>query len=155
MTVEQQVVATKPHSYSSNVTAPTCTEDGYTTHTCTRCSDSYTDSKTDKLGHTAATAVVENNVDPTCTAKGSYDSVIYCEVCGKRWRMTELGELEALSGETEFSHIPDWYKWERDEVKKEIENAAPILEYTETLRFKVADTWYEDELINEYQFNWN
>ena len=35
---------------------------------------------------------------------------IFCEECGKRWRMTELGELEALSGETEFSHIPDWYE---------------------------------------------
>ena len=28
--------------------------------------------------------------------------------------------MSALSGDTEFSHIPDWYKWEREEVKKEI-----------------------------------
>jgi hypothetical protein len=47
---------------------------------------------------------------------------IYCEVCGKRWRMTELGELEALSGETEFSHIPDWYEWQREQVRLQIEN---------------------------------
>lgn len=34
------------HSYVSVVTAPTCVNDGYTTHTCSFCSDSYTDSET-------------------------------------------------------------------------------------------------------------
>lgn len=43
----------------------------------------------------------------------------------------------------------------RNELRKEIENAAAVLEYTETLRFKLNDPWYEDPLINEYQFNWN
>lgn len=45
---------------------------------------------------------------------------LWCEECGKRWKMTELGELEALSGETEFSHIPDWFKWERENVRNEV-----------------------------------
>jgi len=43
----------------------------------------------------------------------------------------------------------------RNALKKEIENAAVVLEYAETLRFKLNDPWYEDTLINEYQFNWN
>lgn len=43
-----------------------------------------------------------------------------CGECGKEWTMTELGELEAVDGETEFSHIPDWYEWERENVKKEV-----------------------------------
>ena len=43
-----------------------------------------------------------------------------CEACGKTWTMSELGELSADSGETEFSHIPDWYEWERENVKKEV-----------------------------------
>ena len=38
------------HSYTAKVTAPTCTERGYTTHTCT-CGDSYVDAYTDALGH--------------------------------------------------------------------------------------------------------
>ncbi len=46
---------------------------------------------------------------------------LFCESCGKRWRMTELGELEAVDGETEFSHIPDWYEWERANVRAEVE----------------------------------
>ena len=39
------------HNYSSVVTAPTCTTEGYTTHTCSRCNDSYTDTETTKLSH--------------------------------------------------------------------------------------------------------
>ena len=31
----------------------------------------------EKLGHTAGEAVVENKVAPTCTADGSYDTVVY------------------------------------------------------------------------------
>lgn len=51
-------------------------------------------------------------------SKGIY---LYCEQCGKKWEYTELGELKAVEGNTEFSHIPDWYEWERDEVRKEVE----------------------------------
>jgi len=69
------------HSYNSVVTAPTCTEKGYTTHTCADCGDSYVDTYVDALGHTNGEAVVENNVAPTCTAEGSYDNVVYCTVC--------------------------------------------------------------------------
>ena len=45
---------------------------------------------------------------------------LWCDHCGKEWEMTELGELRALEGETEFSHIPDWYEWERSNVRKEV-----------------------------------
>ena len=44
-----------------------------------------------------------------------------CEACGKSWTMSELGELSADRGETEFSHIPDWYEWERANVRREVE----------------------------------
>ena len=45
---------------------------------------------------------------------------VKCEHCGKAWQMTELGELVALDGETEFSHIPDWYEWQRANVRREV-----------------------------------
>ena len=45
---------------------------------------------------------------------------LFCESCGKSWTMSELGELSADEGETEFSHIPDWYEWERANVQKEV-----------------------------------
>ena len=33
--------------------------------------------------HTPGSPVIENNVEPTCTAPGSYDSVVYCADCGE------------------------------------------------------------------------
>jgi hypothetical protein len=52
------------------------------------------------------------------TSKGSQ---LICQACGKTYEMSEFGELKALEGETEFPHIPDWYEWERGNVRKEIE----------------------------------
>jgi len=54
----------------------------------------------------------------------SKGTILTCDACGKSWEMSELGELSAQTGETEFSHIPDWYEWERENVKKEIEEGA-------------------------------
>ena len=45
---------------------------------------------------------------------------LFCESCRKVWDMDELGELHALEGNTEFSHIPDWYEWERGNVRQEV-----------------------------------
>ena len=51
----------------------------------------------------------------------SKGSTLTCEACGKSWEMSELGELKAKEGNTEFAHIPNWYEWERANVRKEIE----------------------------------
>ena len=48
-------------------------------------------------------------------------TTLKCSYCGKTWELTPLGELKALEGDTEFSHIPDWYAWEREQVRQEIE----------------------------------
>ena len=64
------------------VTAPSCEVGGYTTYTCTGCGETVIGNVVSAVGHTAAEAVVENNVDPSCTEGGSYDSVVYCSVCG-------------------------------------------------------------------------
>ena len=49
---------------------------------------------------------------------------LFCESCGKQWEMDELSELHAVERETEFSHIPDWYEWERANVRKEVERGT-------------------------------
>ena len=58
-----------PHSYSSIVTPPTCTEQGYTTHTCSKCGDSYKDTYVKENGHTYGKweKVDETNHKRTCT----------------------------------------------------------------------------------------
>ncbi len=62
---------------------------------------------------------------PNCMTESemcSKGSEIYCAHCGKRWSVNEDGTLTAQSGETEFTHIPDWFNWEREQVRKQIES---------------------------------
>ena len=45
---------------------------------------------------------------------------LWCASCGKSWQMGLYGELAAEEGETEFTHIPDWTAWERENVRREV-----------------------------------
>ena len=65
-TVEAETIAALGHDYKETVTAPTCTEQGYTTHTCSRCDDSYVDTYVDALDHEYVVVVTK----PTCTEQG-------------------------------------------------------------------------------------
>ena len=68
---------------------------------------------------------------PHCGAEGEMlgkGITITCNHCKKVWEMDALGQLKALDGETEFSHIPHWYAWERSEVRKELEAGTYSLE---------------------------
>ena len=44
-----------------------------------------------------------------------------CRVCGKTYELTEFGNLRALDGESAYTHIPDWFTWQREQVKSAIE----------------------------------
>ena len=64
---------------------------------------------------------------PHCKEEFQMDSKgaeLFCNACGKRWHWNEDGNLEAVDGETEFNHIPDWFAWERTQVKEQIENGT-------------------------------
>lgn len=74
-------VPAKGHVYEATDVAPTCTEQGYTEYLCVYCDDSYTVNHVDALGHKPLDAVVENVVESTCSKEGSFDTVVYCEVC--------------------------------------------------------------------------
>ena len=76
------------HNYNAVVTEPTCIEQGYTTHTCSRCNDSYVDSYKDALGHDL---VHHDAKAPTCTEIGweAYDTCSRCDY-------TTYKELPAL-----------------------------------------------------------
>ena len=70
---------------------------------------------------------------PRCGAEhmASKGSEVFCLECEKRWELTEEGELVGNDGVTEFKYVPDWFLWERDEVRAEIER---------------GDYHYEDEV---------
>ena len=66
------------HSYTAVVTAPTCTEKGYTTHTCA-CGDSYVDTYTNALGHAWDSGTVTKQPTATETGVRTYT----CTRCGE------------------------------------------------------------------------
>jgi hypothetical protein len=45
---------------------------------------------------------------------------LWCEECGAKWEMDTLSRLHGVNTDKGFSHIPDWYNWEREEVRKEV-----------------------------------
>ena len=66
---------------------------------------------------------------PHCSAEGKTlgkGTTLTCQGCGKEYTLTELGFLEAE--DAAFTHIPDWYAWERDQVRKELEAGTYRLE---------------------------
>jgi hypothetical protein len=44
--------------------------------------------------------------------------------CGKAWQLGEDGRMTAEEGETYFSHIPDWFEWERSQVLSQIKEGT-------------------------------
>ncbi len=61
---------------------------------------------------------------PHCMSEShmtSFGSTLKCESCQKEWELDVTGELKAKHGNTEFSHIPSWFEWEREQVKSQIE----------------------------------
>lgn len=68
---------------------------------------------------------------PACNTEGEMQGVgaqLVCGHCKKTYEMDEYGKLSAVQGETEFSHIPDWYDWERACVRKELEEKTYSLD---------------------------
>ena len=76
--VAQEVIPVTEHNYTSVLTAPTCTEKGYTTYTCS-CGDTYSDNFVDAKGHSEEVIPAKS---ATCTKIG-YTEGKKCSDCGK------------------------------------------------------------------------
>lgn len=61
------------------------------------------------------------------TTKGNGTS-FRCNACGAEYELDEYGYLIKNNGEARFSHIPDWYAWERQCVREELENGEYVLD---------------------------
>lgn len=60
---------------------------------------------------------------PHCQTEGRMigkGTTLYCEACKKEYELTEYGKMKAIEGVTEIDHIPDWYRWQRECVRKEL-----------------------------------
>ena len=64
---------------------------------------------------------------PHCLAEGKMEgrgTSLICRNCGKEYHLTELGTLKCLNGEAAFTHVPDWYAWERQCVREELQSST-------------------------------
>lgn len=68
------------HSYTTKVVEPTCTEQGYTTYTCSSCNYTYTGDYKDALGHKWDNTEGKITKEPTATTPGT--RTFTCTVCG-------------------------------------------------------------------------
>jgi len=61
---------------------------------------------------------------PACGAEGSMRGEgihLTCRACRKEYELTETGALKATRGETEFSLVSRWFQWQREQVRRELE----------------------------------
>ncbi len=61
---------------------------------------------------------------PHCMTEGKTEGkgiTLRCKACGVSYTLCEDGSLSCDNAEAKFTHIPDWYKWEREEVRGELE----------------------------------
>lgn len=109
-----------PQTMDSNVVDATCGKDGSKTVT-TSCSDcGYVISVENNVvipatnNHTPAAAVKENVKPATCETAETYDSVVYCSVCGQEISRTQM------TGEAALGH--KWGEWKHDDSTAKAES---------------------------------
>ena len=116
-------LTTTPHkakTMDSKIVDPTCGKDGSKTVT-TSCSEcGYVISVQDNVvipatnNHTPAAAVKENVKPATCETAETYESVVYCSVCGKEISRTQM------TGEAALGH--KWGEWKHDDSTAKAES---------------------------------
>ena len=66
---------------------------------------------------------------PHCNTEGQTEGrgiMLTCKACGAAYILDEYGYL--TSENPAFTHIPDWYNWQRSQVRQELENGSYKLE---------------------------
>lgn len=116
-------LTTTPHkaqTLDSDIVDATCGKDGSKTVT-TSCSDcGYVISVEKNVvipatkNHTPAAAVKENVKPATCETAETYDSVVYCSVCGQEISRTQM------TGEAALGH--KWGEWKHDDSTAKAES---------------------------------
>ena len=92
------------HIYDEGVVvAPTCTEDGYTKHTCQNCGATMKDNVVEALGHTEGEWTV--TTEPTQYAEGLKE--LHCAVCGEVLKSEVLPPLGGAAArvESDFDYV--------------------------------------------------
>ena len=138
---------TPSHRYEATVVAPTCTEKGYTAHTCIACGTSYNDTEVEALGHSYSEVVTA----PTCE-NGGYTTHT-CSTCQHSYTDNEtdsLGHDAALvpgsAADCTNTGLTDGWFCNRCKIMIEVQEEIPALGHTEVIDAAVAATCTETGL---------
>ena len=68
---------------------------------------------------------------PHCMAEGQEEGKgihLTCKACGATYELDPLGYLKGVNVEPKFTHVPDWFAWEREMLREELENGSYSLD---------------------------
>ena len=68
---------------------------------------------------------------PHCLKEGMTEGKginLTCHGCGASYELDTLGRLKGINVTPKFTHIPDWFRWEREQIKEEIANGTYALD---------------------------
>ncbi len=68
---------------------------------------------------------------PHCMTEGrtlGKGTTLTCGHCGATYELDTLGRLRGVNVEPRFTHIPDWFAWEREQVREELANGTYSLD---------------------------
>lgn len=71
-----------------------------------------------------------------CTTVGK-GTTLTCNNCKSSWELDKYGALFSNNGIESFTHIPDWFAWERKCVRDQLESGKYKLELPVTIRMMV------------------
>ena len=68
---------------------------------------------------------------PHCMSEGKTVGkgiTLKCNECGAEYELDTLGRLKGINVEPKFTHVPDWFAWERKQLNIELENKTYLLD---------------------------
>lgn len=136
-TAECKVTVT--HDIVDTVTPPTCTEGGYTTHTCAFCDYSYTDSETQSTGHELYDVEAK---EPTCVEPG-WEAYQQCRNCDYNTRV----EISANNHSFGDWVIANPATCTEDGLQYRVCDACSIIEHD--VLTSVGHSWNEEYTIDK------
>lgn len=141
------------HSYTSKTVKATCTQDGYTVHTCS-CGASYTDNKTASLGHSwsdwktvkKATSSAEGRKERSCSRCGKTESKSIAKVKGK-YDVLDDKSTESLVEERVLYYINKYRQEEGHHTASRLTRMSELAKY----RSKQIVTNFRHDMNDMYE----
>ena len=125
------------HDYKSEVTAPTCTEMGYTTNTCTRCGDSSKSNYTEPTGHKPGDWIIDK--EPTTDSDGSKHKE--CTVCGEKLETQPIEKIyNSATTDSKGEAIVGGYLVTVTDTKNPVANAAVALHKDNSISIRLPNS---------------